>query len=187
VETPVLALEPGAAARLDVTVDTRGKFGEIRKAVFLHSNDPVEPVKAVTLRLFVAHGDHVSAAVGRQSIFEGSCRRCHMDPGQGRYGEALYEASCAMCHPSADAGRSPGVPRQALQHRPASEMRSAIRNGIEGTSMAAFHKTNGGPLDDSQIDSVVRYLLGESSATLAAALGPDGPGGRRARTLLDSQ
>ena len=151
-------LMPGVSAVLDLEVDTSGKVGGIVKKVSVYSNDPVEPLKVVTIRFTAAAPGHGEMQMFGKHIFQGKCRGCHVDRGAGLSGRALFEADCAMCHREKDAEYSPALPIEVLQTLSVEELREAIINGIPGTSMPGYHNSAGGPLDSGQIESLINYL-----------------------------
>jgi len=80
-----------------------------------------------------------------------------MAPADIRSFTTLYAQNCAACH---SMGLNPGPSLSLndplyLSFIPDTAMRSIIANGIHGTGMPAFSKTQGGPLNDQQIDILV--------------------------------
>lgn len=151
-------LLPGESAVLEFMVDTHGKIGSIVKQVSVYSNDPVEPLKVITLSFTAAAPGHHEAEMFGKHIFQGKCRGCHVDRGEGLSGGPLFEADCAMCHRGKDAEYSPGLPVEALRTLSEEELRGAIQNGVPGTSMPGYQRSVGGPLDSEQTESLIRYL-----------------------------
>lgn len=152
------SIPAGKSTNLDVLIDTAGKVGPVEKTLTLRSNDPIEPEKVITLRLFVESPSHEGFDIKSSSIFEGECRRCHVNPGIGTRGATLFDASCAMCHRSKDARHSPGTPVEILRALDEREIESGIRHGKKGTSMPGFHEEAGGPLSTPEVESLIRYL-----------------------------
>lgn len=73
----------------------------------------------------------------------------------------LYNINCRGCHSDGNtiAGSlSMNNPTYLAIIEPET-LRNIIANGIPGTSMPAFSRANGGPLDDKQLDSVVNGIL----------------------------
>ena len=96
----------------------------------------------------------------RQAIFtRNECASCHAEPAKGKKGAELFAAVCANCHESKN--RSPAVPD--LAKLPVATTRdfwnTAVAKGKTDSMMPAFAKSEGGPLDDEQIQSLVEYLL----------------------------
>jgi mono/diheme cytochrome c family protein len=116
------------------------------------------------------------AAADRQAVFKGDCLQCHAETakdssGHDRMGQDLYTAVCGICHESTR--RATFVPDLHHLKDPTSAAfwRTWITNGKPGTLMPAFAKTEGGPLSNEQIDSLVNYLNTSIPAKLAAPTG----------------
>jgi mono/diheme cytochrome c family protein/rhodanese-related sulfurtransferase len=95
-------------------------------------------------------------------------------------GKPLYLALCAPCH-GADAkgyaaDRAPSLVNPTFLESASDELlRRSIAAGRPGTSMAAYGKASGGPLDDAGVDRLVAYLreLGPAARPLPAARAGD--------------
>ena len=94
-------------------------------------------------------------------------------------GQPLYLALCAPCH-GADAkgyaaDRAPSLVNPTFLESASDDfLRRSITAGRPGTSMAAYGKASGGPLDDAGVDRLVAYLRGLGPAArpaLAVAAG----------------
>lgn len=148
-------IEPGAAAKLNVTFDPIGRKGKIRKIISVYSNDPVRPVQQVSIYATVEHSVRVRPALRMETIlFSAKCRKCHADQGRGEKGKFLYDAICAFCHGM----RGEGWSARAFKKRSDSHVRSWIAFGKPGTGMAGYSRARGGPLDGKQIESLVDYI-----------------------------
>jgi cytochrome c oxidase cbb3-type subunit 3 len=95
-----------------------------------------------------------------------------LNPAQVTDFETLYHENCAGCHgPDGRFGAALPLNNPAyLAIVDDASLRSAIANGIQGTSMPAFAIGSGGLLTDSQITSIVtgirsRWSGGESAFT----------------------
>lgn len=158
-------LAPGESAKLKLQVDFTGKEGELTKDVFVRSalgtqklrlilsippraieNDPLRQANVATAR------------VNRQAVFLGDCARCHATPTVGERGAQLYVHACGICHSSDH--RASIVPDIVVAKIPrdAAYWREVIRQGRPGTLMPAFARSEGGPLDDEQIESLVKFV-----------------------------
>jgi cytochrome c oxidase cbb3-type subunit 3 len=78
-------------------------------------------------------------------------------------GARSYEHYCQLCHAKDGTGyaadNAPSLVSQTfLESASDSFIASGIRLGRPGTAMAAYGKVRGGPLDDQEIDSIVRFL-----------------------------
>ena len=161
-------LAPQEAGQLEVLVDLRGKHGRLYKGIaILSSNAPKNlmvtvniperkesPGTAMENRMW---GQQM-AALDHQTVFKGDCVKCHLLPAFGKSGQPLYNVACGICHEAKR--RATMVPDlHALKTEIDSDYwKNWITYGKAGTLMPGFTATEGGPLDDAQIDSLVDYL-----------------------------
>jgi hypothetical protein len=162
-------LAPGKSGPIEVTVNLAGKSGLITKSVTVDSsagikallvkvnipqptNSPIAGVNMDRMR------NMQMAMSDRQVVFKGECAKCHADPAKGQMGPQLYAAACSNCHDSPQ--RASMVPDLKHLNHPttAEHWKNWITSGKAGSMMPAFAKTQGGPLDDAQIASLVKYL-----------------------------
>jgi cytochrome c553 len=155
-------LSPGTNGEIKVTVDLRNKRGSITKLVYVYG-DFVTKTLTVTANIPEnAMGNRDKnmrvAMADRQAVFKGDCASCHVTPTIGKQGQPLFAAACGICHDSEH--RAAMVPDlHHLNHATDREFwKTWIASGKPGTLMPAFSKAQGGPLDDSQIDSLADYL-----------------------------
>jgi len=159
-------LAAGASGPIEVTVDLRGKRGQITKTVTVESSSGVKTL-FVNVKIpdeqpaVAANGDRVKnlqmALADRQAVFKGDCVTCHVTPAQGKMGKELYVAACGICHD--DAHRAQMVPDLKVRHpATAYDWKTWISFGRPGSLMPGFAKSEGGPLTDEQIASLVEYL-----------------------------
>ena len=99
------------------------------------------------------------ARTDRQAVFKQDCVKCHLVPAFGKSGEPLYQVACGICHDSPQ--RAAFVPDlSALKTETGTNYwRTMVAHGKNGTLMPGSAATDGGPLDDPQMDSLVNYLL----------------------------
>jgi cytochrome c oxidase cbb3-type subunit III len=98
----------------------------------------------------------------------------------GMDGQPLYLALCKQCH-GADAkgyaaDHAPSLVNPTFLESATDDfLRRSIVAGRPGTSMGAYGKARGGPLDDAAVDRLVRFLReqGPSSRTLPATAAGD--------------
>ncbi|MBI3416508.1 MAG: DUF1573 domain-containing protein [Verrucomicrobia bacterium] len=171
-------LPPGTNGQFGVTVDLRGKYGVVAKSVFVESGTSTNgPFNTQTLTVRVTmppaqnnpvgmagneRGRNIMiAAADRQAIFRNDCVKCHVEPAVAKTGHALYDAACGVCHDAIN--RATMVPDlHALDHpTDRDHWIRWITFGRAGSLMAAFAKSEGGPLTDEQIDSLVDYMVTE--------------------------
>jgi cytochrome c553 len=98
------------------------------------------------------------AGADRQAVFKKDCVKCHLQPAFGKTGAPLYQAACAICHEAPH--RATMVPDLHTLSKliEADYWRTWVTHGRDGTLMPGFAATEGGPLDEAQINSLVEYL-----------------------------
>jgi mono/diheme cytochrome c family protein len=193
-ETP-WKLAPGTNGPIEVSVNLLGKSGTIVKSVTVDStaggksllvkvNIPSPANTAVAANSAPNSGDverikNMQSAMGdRQVVFKNKdCAKCHADPavdknGLAVMGESLYKGVCANCHDSPQ--RASLVPdlkdsRRPTHPRSHEDWRRWIASGRVGSMMPAFSKTEGGPLTDAQVNSLVEYLSSSMPNTTVPA------------------
>lgn len=164
-------LAPGDHGAITVSTDLRNKRGVLNKAVVVTTS--VGP-RVLRMKISIPYDpQQLSATQNRgqnmlvaladpQAIFHGDCATCHLAPAAGKFGAPLYEAACGICH---DAERRASIV-------PALDIPRADAGSNYWYRWTAFGKTNslmpgfatsrGGPLTDSQIDSLLPYLASRS-------------------------
>ena len=145
-------LKPGESAMINVSVDIRGRKGNISKTIEVYSNDPNNPVMKLALRMYIKDRVHLDQHKA-MDIFSEKCRDCHIDRGRGKMGWDLFRADCFMCH---NAGKNTSL--STMSKKPRAEMLKAIREGIDNTLMPGFDLKNGGPLNDAEIKSLIDLI-----------------------------
>ncbi len=136
-----------------MSVNLKGKRGDVTKTVQVYSNDPSRPVTILTVRAHVRDSLHMKEYQPRE-IFNTPCSRCHVDRGRGKQGRELFYSDCMMCH-----GDRMGASRvQTMMGEKREHLVDAVRNGVSGSSMPGWYTGKGGPLSDKDIDSLVDFL-----------------------------
>ncbi|HEX3798689.1 MAG TPA: DUF1573 domain-containing protein [Verrucomicrobiae bacterium] len=161
-------IAPKESTQFEAIVDLRGKYGDLFKEIDVISTNA--PAK-LNLEVDIALGTNTLstemqnrlwgqqlAAVDRQAVFKKNCVLCHLTPAFGKSGEPLFHATCGICHEAEH--RATMVPDLSSLHTEigTNYWREWITNGKPGTLMPAFTATQGGPLSDAQINSLVKYL-----------------------------
>jgi len=172
-------IKPGESGPIEANLDLRGKSGTLTKSLYV---DTSSGPKSLLFKVTVA--DHTGAIsmsdpdrlknvqlamADRQVVFKNAeCSKCHAEPGHGKWGAPLYQAACAICHETSH--RATMVPDlKALKHPTTPEFwRTWIKYGRAGSLMPAFAKSEGGPLTEEQVESLVGYL----SRTMPGAAQP---------------
>ncbi len=164
-------LQPGDHGDIGVTVDLRGKMGNLVKTVTVTSSVGIIPLM---VQVSIPRVDPNSpltamdrdrnlkvAAVDRQAVFRGDCANCHVTPTIGKTGKALYVAACGICHEGEH--RASMVPNLRALNKPtdAAYWTQWVSEGRVGSLMPAFASKNGGILSPHQVKTLVEYLSGD--------------------------
>lgn len=169
----------GSNGPIEVTVNLAGKSGLIAKGVTVDSS---VGVKQLTVRVNIpgapAPGSLPVQASGtmndadrlknmqvaladRQVVFKNAeCAKCHAEPAKNKTdGRLLYAAVCATCHNShLRAAQVPDL--RTLPHPTNAEhWRNWIAFGRAGSMMPAFAESEGGPLNETQINALVDFMV----------------------------
>jgi mono/diheme cytochrome c family protein len=157
----------GSNGQIGATVNIAGKYGTVVKSVHvgtdkgsrdLYIQITILPPKIPVLTDADRARQMAIAKVDRQAVFKNDCAVCHEKRGENRYDKALFDADCGICHESKN--RASMVPDLNTLKAPTNDdfWRVWIEHGKAGSFMPAFSKSDGGPLDDFQIASLIRYL-----------------------------
>jgi len=158
-------LAPGTNGQIHVSVDLRGKKGQVTKLVYVNGTTGS---KTLTVKVSIPETrpgaladrdkNREIATADRQAVFKNDCASCHAAPTVGRQGEALYAAACAICHDSEH--RASMVPDLGNLNHSTDRIywRVWTTQGKAGSLMPAFARAEGGPLTDDQINSLADYL-----------------------------
>lgn len=171
--TAVLAskdiINPEETGEIKTSLNPVGKRGKITKTITVTTNDPVEPQKTLYLYADVMAAGHPMVGL-EDTLFKGKCATCHVEKGIGKKGRELYLADCAMCHGENGEGKSAAAlnNQEYLIGRSDKYIRDWITKGREGSGMPGYSKEKGGPLDNTQIDSLVAYIRQWEKASKAA-------------------
>jgi mono/diheme cytochrome c family protein len=172
-------IPPGSNGPIEVTVSLAGKSGLIAKGVTV---DTSAGIKQLTVRVNIPTGGatpttpgQLSGTMGdterlknmqlaladRQVVFKDQdCAKCHADPAKGQTeGRMVYASVCATCHNShLRAAMVPDL--RTLPHPTSAEhWRTWISYGRAGSMMPAFAESEGGPLNEQQINALVDFMV----------------------------
>lgn len=147
-------VKPGEKGEIKVSYDSQGRAGTVSRTITIASNDPVEPLKELTINATVTPSMHATFNVN-ESLFSEKCGACHFSPALNKKGKELYDAVCAFCH-----GRT-AVGLERLKSMEKDVINEKTRNGIAGTEMPAWIREQGGPLDEEQIRSLSNFIKEE--------------------------
>jgi len=158
----------GGTGQIPVNMNVQGKSGVVFKSVTLHTDKGQKPLMVKTTipqpdPMLMSAADRernqLLAKADPQAIFRGDCARCHVEPVIGKFGKDLYTTACGVCHEAEH--RATMVPD--LHNLPndtsADYWKLMVTLGKPNTLMAAFAQSQGGPLSDQQIASLVDYLV----------------------------
>jgi len=161
-------IPPGGAGQIPVNMNVQGKSGMVMKTVTLHTDKGQKPLmvkatipqpEAQAMTALDRERNQLMAKADRQAIFKGDCARCHLEPVIGKVGKELYTSACGVCHEAEH--RATMVPD--LHNLPndtdANYWKLMVTMGKPNTLMAGFAQSQGGPLSDPQINSLVDYLV----------------------------
>lgn len=169
----------GSNGPVEVVMNLAGKSGMIAKGVTI---DTSLGIKQLTVRTHIP-GSNVAgslpvqnsgimgdterlknmqlALADRQVVFKNAeCAKCHAEPAKNKTdGRLLYAAVCATCHNSMH--RAAQVPDlRTLPHPTSAEhWRNWIAYGRAGSMMPAFAESEGGPLNEQQINALVDFMV----------------------------
>ena len=171
-------LAAGTNGQFGVVVDLRGKYGTISKSVMVETEFspngaiitdvltvrvtmPPAPINQAGMAGNERGRNIMVASADRQAIFRNDCAKCHVEPAVAKTGHALYDAACGICHDAVN--RATMVPDLHALNHPTDRDHWIrwITLGRAGSLMPAFAQSEGGPLTEEQIDSVVDYLVTE--------------------------
>ncbi|MEO7412077.1 MAG: DUF1573 domain-containing protein [Opitutaceae bacterium] len=156
-------LAPGERGTVKASVDFLGKEGEIAKDLVVGTVEGTQTLMMViqvpAMDPAMRQRNQALAAANRQSVFQGTCAACHAAPAESRFGIDLFEAACAICHQAKhQAAMVPNL-NVAREKRDAAWWTRWVEEGRAGTLMPGFAKKHGGPLSESQVESLIEYLL----------------------------
>lgn len=154
-------ISAGGSEVLKVVMDTSMKQGPVTKEITVSSNDDEESTVSIFVSADVRNPHENLGKNVQTKIFQGRCAACHVNRGLGKVGEELYLADCAMCHGLMGGGAvGPSLVRLDYSNKGMAEAVSQIiANGSPShRSMPGFSKKVGGPLSDSEIESIVKHL-----------------------------
>jgi mono/diheme cytochrome c family protein len=176
-------LPPGGSGQVEAQVNLAGKTGLITKTltfstsignrvVTLKVKIPPPIAGSVPMTPAERQAAMMKAAAEPMAIFKGDCAACHVQKGAKAYGEELYAADCGICHESSN--RASAVPDLHALKQPTGfdYWKAIITNGKPHTMMPPFALAQGGPLTDTQIDSLASYLNRTISHNFGSTKGP---------------
>jgi mono/diheme cytochrome c family protein len=170
VQLPVLPwfIPAGASGRFSLTVSLPGKARRRIETAILMTDQglqeiffnvnilpPTVPARSGAER----QRDREIAKVNRQAIFHGDCVMCHAQPGRAQEdGKALYYTACAICHESKNPASRISDLFAIKTPTNVTFWLDWINHGKPDSLMPAFSTADGGPLSETQIANLARFL-----------------------------
>lgn len=167
-------LNPGESTELKVVMDTTMKIRDTEKTIMIWSNDLERRTISLTVTAFIDPHKGLTPSQGIK-IFSGKCATCHVMQGKGLTGDDLFFADCVMCHQfKPKPGHVIGGPLAPRDYDAPSVAAHVKRATCYGTShaMPGFLDKAGGPLTETQIDSIIEFLKNYSKEHNSGRLTP---------------
>jgi cytochrome c553 len=157
---------PGTNGQIGIKVNITAKSGTLSKTITVGTDKDSE---ILSVKINIDPSTNVMAGIDRaknvtlaqadrQAVFVNDCVSCHAKQGVGKFSKELYDADCGICHEGPN--RASMVPNlhTITQVTDAEFWRTWISYGRPHSLMPAFATTEGGPLTDEQIATLVDYL-----------------------------
>lgn len=151
---------PGESGEMEVVVDTRDKKGIIVKTVTVTlENNDVEKIE-LSLAMKLEPPPHPKIGNQRNINAEASCKRCHLESGEGESGVFLFHRVCSQCHGKKGVGGFGRALNDAAWQKTVNDaqIKKVMRGGLPDKGMPSFVEGVTPPLTDAQIDSLVEYI-----------------------------
>jgi hypothetical protein len=160
-------LPPGSDGKINASINLAGKFGTVIKTLTVISSggnkvltikvnvpqpEPQDPEMAARIR------NQEASKADRLAVFKNDCAQCHLEPAFGKTGHELYVGLCGVCHEATH--RATMVPdlHTVNKENDPEVWRAFVKHGKVASLMPPFDESEGGPLNERQIDSLVAYL-----------------------------
>jgi len=153
--------EPSETGEMEVVVDTKGKKGIIVKTVTVTLENNVVEKAELSLSMRLEPPPHPKIENIRNINTEAKCKTCHLESGEGQTGIFLYHRVCTQCHGKRGKGASATsfTDKKWLKVSDA-HIKKTIRKGLPGNGMPSFVDGVTPPLEDEQVDSLIKYIRG---------------------------
>jgi mono/diheme cytochrome c family protein len=175
-----LKLAPAATAEIPINMSLAGKSGVVIKSVTIHTDKGHKvlmvkstiqaPAPNTAAEAMNRERNQQLAMQDRQAVFKGDCAKCHVEPVIGKTGKELFTAACGICHEAEHRATMVQDLHQLKVTPNAEYWKFFIANGKPATLMPAFSQTQGGPLSEAQINSLVEYLVKDFPASKTNAV-----------------
>lgn len=160
-------LAAGESGEINASMNVAGKTGTIIKSITVHTDKGNKLLRVKTLVVEAPAADPAMGERDRnqqlaladpQAVFRGDCARCHVEPGVGKMGKELFTAVCGICHEAEHRASMVSDLHAPKQETSRELWRVWITYGKPGTLMPAFASSQGGPLSNEQIDSLIEFM-----------------------------
>ena len=151
---------PGLPGEMEVVVDTVGKKGVIVKTVTLTMTGNKSATAELSLTMNLIPPPHPKMEKLPNLNADARCKSCHLESAKGQTGIFLYHRVCAQCHGKKGVGASARALTDAKWQGTINDdyIRSRILDGWPERGMPSFVKGVTPPLDDEQVDTLVKYI-----------------------------
>lgn len=151
---------PGESGVMEVVVDTVGKKGMVVKTVTLIIENNTAPSKQISLVMNLIPQPHPIKKPLVNLNTEEKCKTCHLESAKGLMGIFLYHRICSQCHGKKGTGGHARALNNALWQSKVSDnyLIERIKKGWPQHSMPSFVEGVTPPLQEDQIESLVKYL-----------------------------
>ena len=160
-------ISAGSTGRIKVKVNLAGKFGTVFKSATV-TTDKGKQMLSLSIDIGAAPNPQMSQAqrdtgvaiakMDRQAIFKDGCASCHLKNVQASYGRLFTRRRAAFATTPIHAPRWSPTWHTLPGATNLDFWRTWISSGKPGTLMPAFASSQGGPLNEAQIDSLAFYL-----------------------------
>lgn len=151
---------PGESGQMEVVVDTVGKKGMVVKTVTLTIENNAVPTKQISLAMNLIPQPHPTKKPLVNLNTDAKCKTCHLESAKGQMGIFLYHRVCSQCHGKKGTGGHSRALNDPIWQSKISDdyLREKIKKGWPQHSMPSFVEGVTPPLQEDQVESLVKYL-----------------------------
>ena len=150
----------GESGEMEVVVDTVGKKGVVVKTVAVILENNAKAIKELSLTMNLVPPPHPERVKMPNMNTDARCKTCHLESGQGQTGIFLYHRVCVQCHGKKGVGASARALTDSTWQDSIEDgyLKHRIREGWTEVGMPSYVVGVEPPLDEEQVDSLVRYV-----------------------------
>lgn len=158
--TALKSYAPDEEGSMEIVVDTVGKKGVVVKTVTITTDSPKTPTIELSLSMTLTPKAHPVKEALTNLNTDARCKSCHLESAKGQSGIFLYHRICAQCHGKKGAGASAMALNDAKWQDGINDehIRQIIKQGLPAAHMPSFVDGVTPPLQEEQVDSLVKYL-----------------------------